>query len=369
MKLREIKNKIFNGRYKNFRIIQFSSNKSKNPYYTMVGEELISRGVDFQYNPNFIKIKEIIDEKPTVVHLHQLSPLYHGKNKIETFERANILLAKLRDIKIHGGKLVYTMHNPLPHNRIFTEVDEMINNEMCSLSDHIIVLGESAKEVLIEQYHVKTPISVIKHHSFKEYYGDKPDKNRARKELGLPSQGIIFGNIGNIKPYKGLEFIIKSFKAFAYSSSSPKNIHLCIAGSSSNEEYLAQLRRSSNENISIINRDLTELELKKYVSTLDYSVFAFKNIWASSSVVLSLSYGVPAIVPDIGCMGDYVEDSQNGFLYIPNDQNSLFETFDQSVNSGDHDHLMHKCNNYSKEYTASNSADKFLKIYKQVLNS
>jgi hypothetical protein len=40
------------------------------------------------------------------------------------------------------------MHNPLPHNRIFTDIDKMINIEMYSLSNIIIVLGPSAKKII-----------------------------------------------------------------------------------------------------------------------------------------------------------------------------------------------------------------------------
>jgi hypothetical protein len=58
------------------------------------------------------------------------------------------------------------------------------------------------------------------------------------------------------------------------------------------------------------------------ISTLNYSVFAFKDIWASGSVVLSMSYNIPVTVPHIGCMADYVKHSKNGFLYRSNDKNS-----------------------------------------------
>ena len=105
----------------------------------------------------------------------------------------------------------------------------------------------------------------------------------------------------------------------------------------------------------------------KLVSALDYSVFAFTDIWASGSVVLSLSYGIPVIVPNIGCMGDYVKHSYNGFLYIPNNIHSLIDTFNLILNYQNYNHLEYMCNKYSKEYTVSKSADKLLNIYKQVL--
>lgn len=85
------------------------------------------------------------------------------------------------------------MHNPLPHNRIFIDIDKMVNKEMYNFSNHIIVLGLSAKEIIIKNQNIKTPISVFKHVSFKEFYGKKQDKKRVRREIGLPTNAIIFG--------------------------------------------------------------------------------------------------------------------------------------------------------------------------------
>ena len=262
------------------------------------------------------------------------------------------------------------MHNPLPHNRIFVDIDKMVNNEMYNLSNHIIVLGLSAKEIIIKNQNINTPISVVKHVSFKEFYGKKQDKKRIRKEMGLPTNAIIFGNIGNIKPYKGLEFIIKAFTKFSESQNHKKNLHLLIAGYSLDSEYIDSLREEyPNNNITIINKDLNNTELIKFISTLDYSIFAFKDIWASGSVVLSISYEIPVIVPDIGCMTDYVKHSKNGYLYKSKDQNALIQIINDAINKNNLEHLQELCKEYSEKYTIKRSKQEFLKVYKQVLNN
>ena len=333
----------------------------------MVGDELIKRGIDFRYIDNFQRIKEIIEEKPTLIHFHQLSPYYHAKNHDETLMKAHKLVENIQDLRDHGGKIVYTMHNPLPHNRTFTDIDKMINNEMYSLSSTIIVLGPSAKKI-IKNKNINTPISVVKHPSYREIYGEKPDKNQIRNEIGLPTNAVIFGNIGSIKPYKGLEFIIKTFIQFSESHNPNENLHLLIAGYTPDNEYINSLKENyPNKNITIVNQDLNNTELIKFISTLDYSIFAFKDIWASGSVVLSMSYNIPVIVPDIGCMADYVKHSKNGYLYRSNDKNSLIHTLNQAINTDNLESLQKRCNDYNKVYTIKKSAQEFLKIYKQVI--
>jgi glycosyltransferase involved in cell wall biosynthesis len=354
----------------NFQIIQFTPYNPKNPYYTMIGDELIKMGFDFKYIDNFQKIKEIIGNKPTIIHFHQLSPFYHANTFKETSIKARQLLGNIKNLKDRGGKIVYTMHNPLPHNRIFTDIDKIINKEMYSLSNIIIVLGTSAKDIITKNQIINPKISVIKHVSFKEYYGKKPDKNQARKEIGLPSNAIIFGNIGSIKPYKGLEFIIKAFIKFSESQNNNKRFHLLIGGYSPDNEYITSLKEDyPNKNITIINKDLNNIELLKFISTLDYSVFAFKDIWASGSVILSISYKIPVIVPEIGCMPEYVEHSENGYLYKSKDLNGLIQAFGHAINTDNPIHLQQKCNTYNNEHTIRKSTQKFIQIYKQVINN
>ena len=354
--------------HSNFQIIQFTPAKTKNPYFTLVGDELIKNGVDFKYIDEFQKIDQIIEEKPTLIHFHQLSPFYHANTPEETLKKANQLLDNIQDLKDSGGKIVYTMHNPLPHNRIFTDIDKMVNNKMYNLSNHIIVLGPSAKEIITKNHNITTPISVVKHVSFKEFYGKKQDKKRVRKEIGLPSNAIIFGNIGSIKPYKGLEFIINAFMKFSESQDHKKNSHLLIAGYSTDNEYVNSLRENYPKNITIINKDLNDTELIKFLSALDYSIFAFKDIWASGSVVLSISYKIPVIVPDIGCMPDYVKHSKNGYLYKSKDQNALIQIINDAMNSNNLEHQQQSCKEYARKYTIKRSEQEFFKIYKQVLN-
>jgi beta-1,4-mannosyltransferase len=365
MKIGFLKNLIIN-RKKNFQIIQFTSNNSNNPYYTMIGDYMSNKGFNFRYSTDVEEIMELIEEKITIIHIHQLSPFYQTDDRDESKLKALKILDQFRDIKSKGAYLVFTMHNPLPHNRIHVEIDEMVNKGIYTLADAIIVHGKYVKEFLITDQNVTKPIFVVLHPSYKEYYGIKSNKEQARKDLGLHKDAVIFGNIGNIKPYKGLEFIIKSFEKFSKQHKS-KDIHLYLAGAAKDKNYLESLKKISGsmDNVTILNRNLTESELITSVSALDYSIFAFKDIWASGSVVLSISYDVPVIVPEMGCMGDYVKHGWNGFLYSSDD---LTNTLNLAVNSKNYDYLTKMCKKYSETHKISKFAEDTYKVYKKVLN-
>jgi len=379
-----------------FTVIQFTTSKPVNPYYNMLTDEFISRGIDFRFSTKFQVIEDIVKEKnKCILHLHQIEHHYYLDGDEETTRlNARKFLDNVKHIKTLGAKLVWTMHNPVPHDRKFQKIDEKVNEEMFSLSDHIIVLGRYPKVTLIRDQHVKTPISVIMHPSYREIYPSNMDKIQARRELGLPIDALIFGNIASIKPYKGHEFIIDAFKEVLKHQNSTQKLILLFAGITKGEDYVNSLKercdlltesdslkdncdslnKSSDplkdncaSNLIIMDKHLTETELVRIVSALDYSVFAFKDIWASSSVILSLSLKVPVIVPDKGCMSEYVHQRDNGLLYKHGNLDSLIRVLDFVTQQKYYKHQQYMCQAYLKELTISNTVDKFEKVYQQVL--
>ena len=111
---------------------------------------------------------------------------------------------------------------------------------------------------------------------------------------------------------------------------------------------------------------MSDSELIKFISAMDFTIFSFKDIWASSGVVLSLSYGVPVIVPKIGCMSDYIQNLNNGLIYTHNDSDSLRESIKAAIDLEYYDHLQYMCEAYSEDMTVSKISNEFIKVYTQV---
>ena len=84
-------------------------------------------------------------------------------------------------------------------------------------------------------------------------------------------------------------------------------------------------------------------------------------------MVLSISYDVPVIVPEMGCMGDYVKHGWNGFLYSPHDSNALINTLNLALNSHDHGDIQGMCKKYSETHKIANTADEICDVYKEVI--
>ena len=356
---------------KHIRVTQFTPAETRNPYYTMIPQQLISLGWNYEFDHNFESIlnKLNLHQYDTeIVHFHQLEPYYHSEsgNLSETKQKADELLTNLTRLKTAGAKLVWTQHNPLPHDRTFAEVDKFLLENVSPLVDHIVVLGNKAKTYM-EEYSSAKRISVLEHPSFRNYYGEPALREIARVKFGIPADIFVFGSPGELKPYKNLENIIAAINELATSSPS-QQIKLLLAGPATSEKYVQSLRKLGKDNIIIIDRPLADDEIPEIMSAIDAAVFSFKDIFASSGVVLALSYNLPTIAPDLGCLGEYVINNNTGLLYEHNNLADMVAKMKQLLSSELAEHMRYMCNEFNREYAVANVATRFEEMYLDIAN-
>ena len=80
----------------------------------------------------------------------------------------------------------------------------------------------------------------------------------------------------------------------------------CIYYAATNPKIVLRAEEISNEDMQI------------YLNAVDVMAFPFKQVLTSSSVILAMSFGRPAIVPRLGCLPELVEPDA-GFVYVPGD--------------------------------------------------
>ncbi|MEB3340130.1 tetratricopeptide repeat protein [Okeania sp.] len=358
-----------NSRVVTVNVLQFTPEKTRNPFYTIIPTEVMKHSdINFRFTTNRDDVIKscLAMPKPTVIHFHQLDPLYHPGDKAESSirQRAKSLLDFLGNIKKEGGKIVWTKHNPLPHDRQFASVDIELQQKVLDIVDRVIVLGYGAKKILSS---VCPPdkITVIPHPAFDLVYGDLLPKTGARRRLGLETDGFLFGSIGEIKPYKGLEFQIETFAKLTDEKPTPK---LIIAGNPGSQTYVDKLKANLPNNVLLQPGKIPFDEMSAWISSLDASIFSFQDIWVSSSVILSISYQTPVIVPDIGLLREYVEQDNTGFLYKHRERDSLLDAIKSVMLSPYPDHYKYMCRVFCEKHAVTTIADRYINLYKKVSN-
>ncbi len=352
-------------------VVQFTPATPSNPYYNLFAESITSKGQELHYifkQDELLRFLENKSSRHIVVHFHQLEPFYHSRagSELETKRKANELVDFLNLLKSKNVRLIHTAHNPLPHNRQFELIDKELYREAYPLFDKIIVLGQLACQKM--SYWVDdSKIEVIEHPSFRSFYGKPFQRSEARNYFGFSSEKKILGAIGQIKPYKGLENAIEAVGQLRKEGF--PDLELVIAGKSSSSEYLDELKKLAGEGVTIVDQHIPNSEIPRYVAVFDASLFNFRDIWASSSVVLSLSYNVPVIVPRMGCLEDYVDEDNTGFFFESDSFESLVSAIRRYLECPYPEHLEYMCDRFNSRFSVAELGNKVSDIYRNIFDS
>jgi len=333
-------------RVRALRVTQFTPPAPRNPFYRIVADELRRRGWAFDFTVRFedlLRPAANDEERQRIVHFHQFDALYHdrGGNLDATRRAAGELLDRLAELKQAGHRLVHTFHNPWPHDRRFLEIDREFTESALPLMDGVMVLSENARP-FVAKYAEPQRIHVIAHPSYAGVYGPECRRDEARHRLGLPPNAFVFGHLGELKPYKGVEEILAAFHG---AQPSMPDSMLVIAGRPADADYAAQLKAlaGKSDRVRLEMRLLEDEEIPLWLGAFDFSVFAFRDIWVSGSVILSQSYGVPVVVPELGGLPEYVTEEDTGFLYAPDGPSALAEAMMRARRTPYMEHLRYMC--------------------------
>jgi glycosyltransferase involved in cell wall biosynthesis len=268
--------------------------------------------------------------KPKVFHI-----LWN--NKFELFDRTLLMLF----YKILGKKIVLTAHNV--NAGIRDSTDTVLNRVSLKtqyrLVDHIFVHTEKMKAELLEEFGVpKAAVSVIPYGINNAVPITDLTHDEARKRLGIrhDERAILF--FGNIAPYKGLEYLIAAFEQIVTEGG---DYRLIVAGRPKKgcETYVDGIRQMLGRE-TIRERTILKIEFiqdgdaELYFKGADVSVLPYTHIFQSGVLFLGYSFGLPAIVADVGSLREDIIEGKTGFVFTPQDPVDLAKTIEKYFASG-----------------------------------
>jgi glycosyltransferase involved in cell wall biosynthesis len=140
----------------------------------------------------------------------------------------------------------------------------------------------------------------------------------ARKKLGLNVRDRVLLFFGNIAAYKGLEFLIDALETGARSE---ENLRLVVAGRPKGaEEYWRGLRekidRSAVRDRMILKIEyVPDAETEIYFKAADVLVLPYTHVFQSGVLFLGYSFGLPALVADVGSLKEEIIVGKTGFVF------------------------------------------------------
>jgi glycosyltransferase involved in cell wall biosynthesis len=295
-------------------------NDQTNPYGNLLADGLARQGAEVTYVDRHDErwLRENA-ERFDVMHLHWPSHEYQRVTAAETDAAMEQFVGELRLARELGWRVVWTAHNLYPHDRTHHAINRRFRAHLVDLATAIIAHCDAAADAVRAEFHPQAPMFVVPHGNFIDVLPASVTRDDERARLGIPEDAFVYGFIGNLLAYKGLEELIDTFRAV-----DPGDAWLLISGGV-RTEYGGHLRAYVGDHPRIVLRTFDYAPGEAFVQVLEASdviVLPFRASTTSGSLVQALSWPRPAIVPAMGCLPAQMR-ADAGILYPPDDPNGL----------------------------------------------
>lgn len=250
-----------------------------------------------------------LERSRLVFHLHWTAPILGpARNRKEADERRRAYVAGLDSLRARGVPIVWTVHNAMPHECSFPDVERRLRSEIAARADAIHVLCAETPELVAEHYELPPEkVRVIAHGGYVDVYPNVVDPGRARAELGLDPTETVLLALGGIRPYKGIDRLLDAFDEVA---GDRRDLRLVVAGKPGRFAGFEALRQRCESDPRIVSRfeAVPDDDLQVYLNAADVVVLPHERVLNSGGLYLAWSFGRPVIAPRAGCLAGQVAD-------------------------------------------------------------
>jgi len=294
-----------------------------NPYHALLYQEAIGCGVGPVPMVRDERLRELVEITTrgfsTALHLHWLNlVLAHADSAAQARKSVAAWLGRLDRYLDAGGRLVWTVHNILPHAARYEAEEVRLSEAVAERADVIHVLAPSTP-ALVEPWFRIPPEKVLQvaHPSYAGAYEDQLSRAQARHELGIMPDELVYAVVGAIRPYKGLTGLLDAWDALPVDGT-PRR--LVIAGGANDEPGIeAFLERAAVHPTVLLNAaQVPAPEMQLYLRSADVAVLPYVRSLNSGALMLALTFGLPVIVPADGGLAEVV-DARCSLTFAPGD--------------------------------------------------
>lgn len=276
---------------------------------------------------------------PGTLNIHWTTPIlqyaagpYRAAIELDRFSAA------LHKFRAAGGRLVWTLHNVLPHEAKHVWAETQLAQLLADRADTIHALAEITARQASEVLRLDPrKVVVIEHSSYLGRYPQWISREAARAQLGFGPDDKVLVALGGIRPYKGLGRLLDVFHELADEDPS---LQLLVAGKPAQTQETAGLKRRCEQSPRVISEfsHVPDDQLQVWFGAADLAVLPYSRILNSGVFWLAQTFGLPIVGPRTGALLD-LADEPHVRLFNPRDDRSLKETLRAAVHDlvDDHD--------------------------------
>ncbi len=222
---------------------------------------------------------------------------------------------------IHHGKpeSVVIADNVVPHER--RPLDTLFTRWFFARVDRFVVMAKAVREDLLR---IRPDVRVdLAPHPLYGQFGEVIDRQQARSQLELPSDSELMLFFGFIRPYKGLETLLRAMPQIR--AARPR-ARLLVVGEFYGAE--ASTRAFTHELglddcVRFVSRYVPNDEVAPYFSAADVVVLPYHHATQSGIIPVAYHMGRPVITTRVGGLAEVIDEGRTGFLVPPADPEAL----------------------------------------------
>jgi beta-1,4-mannosyltransferase len=284
------------------------------PYLASLAAALREAGVGVETDLPF-RLNDLLAARRRVDVLHFHWPAYYHLASRTPLAVA-WYAAKLLLARALGYRIVWTVHNLLPHEgpRWAARLDRRV---LVRVADAVICHCRAAEAELARSLGRTRGVWVIPHGPLRGVSGDGGTREAARAFLRVPEGTFLYLCVGEIRPYKGVEDLLAAY------GDAPGTL-LLVAGAVRDLGLLDRIRRQSEgrPSVRVFPRRLPEHRLAAMLRASDAVVLPYRRVTTSGLLHLALAHGARIVAPALGCIPEAVDD-RCAVLYDPAQREGL----------------------------------------------
>lgn len=234
-----------------------------------------------------------------VLHLHWTGPIVQtSSSRAEAAGRLTATRRLLDDLRRRGVRVVWTLHNRLPHELEFPDAEAALYRLLADRVDIVHVMSESTPDVIADICTLDPDrVRVIPHPSYDGVYASAVTRTQARRSFGLDEQSVAVLFLGQLRPYKGIDTLLDAVRAVPVRRDG-RPLALLLAGSATPEAQAEIMRRLPPDVHSVVEFGFVpDGDVARWYAAADVTVLPYRAILNSGSAHLAASFRVPVLLP------------------------------------------------------------------------
>jgi beta-1,4-mannosyltransferase len=335
---------------------------AENPYQVLLVRALEGQNCNIlklQRNNNRLPVQLLSQfRKAGVVHLHWIDHLYDARTRLVAMARTAVFFAMLLVLRIRGTRIIYTLHNLVPHRTKRPRFHRIVQGLIIELADATIVHSQAALNVARKTFGQGRKFHVIPHGRCEGFYPDEVSRSQARAQLKIPDDAKVALFLGGMGKYKGVQALLESAEELAR-----RNVLLVLAGDTSELEKSAWdlLRRPSQKNVLLHEGFVPDSHIQYFMRSADCLVLPYVESFTSGLAFLGLSFRLPIVGTNATAFDEMI-DLELCLPCHPDDPTSVAETIDR-VCAWDRAKFEERCSRFLETCEWDKIADKHIALY------